>query len=35
MADWVDIVKDKLQAEQPSVPNDDWEVMSRLRVMEE
>ena len=30
MADWIDIFKDKLRMERPSVPNDDWEVMSRL-----
>lgn len=30
MSDWIDIFKDKLREERPSVPNDDWDVMSRL-----
>lgn len=30
MADWVDIFKDKSQAEMLYVPKEDWEVMSRL-----
>lgn len=30
MADWVDLFKEKSQEKMPHVPQDDWEVMSRL-----